>query len=82
MADDAKSKLIDEFVASGAPADARPLLEGFVEFLKSKGCFVQPGGLQEQFLEKSTVKDKNRVPIDIVRCLVCQHEEFEVKSAG
>jgi hypothetical protein len=82
MPDDAKSKLIDEFVASGAPADARPLLEGFVDFLKSKGCFVQPGGLQDQFVERSSVKDKKGVPIDVEKCLVCGHEEFEVKPAS
>jgi hypothetical protein len=83
MADDPKSKLIDEFLSSsGAPPESRAILDGFASFLKDKGCFVQPGGLQEQFLEKTTVKDKNKVPIDIVRCLVCGHEEFEVKSQG
>lgn len=83
MAEDAKAKLIDGFLSTaGAPEASRPVLEGFVEFLKEKGCFVQPGGLQEQFLEKSTVKDKNKVPIDIVKCLVCNHEEFEVKGQG
>lgn len=80
MAEDAKGKLIDEFLSSGAPAEARPVIEGFVEFLKGKGCFMLPGGLQEQFIEKSTVKDKNKIPIEVTKCLVCGDEQFEVKD--
>lgn len=81
---DAKDKLIDEFLsAAGAPPkEARPSLELFVDFLKNKGCYVQPGGLTEQFIEKAVVKDKNKIPIEILRCLVCGHEEFEVKSGA
>lgn len=55
------------------------VLTAYRDFLSKRGQYVQ-GDLKKQFIETEIVKDKNDIPIAIARCLVCSHEEFEVKK--
>ena len=72
---------IDAFITkTGASPESRNALTGFVEFLKERGQFISNGDLKTQFIEKSTVFDKKKVPIEVERCLVCGHEEYDVKK--
>jgi hypothetical protein len=81
-----KTDILDEFVIKNKVPDAgtdqpnRKLLGIFIEFLKERGQFIEKGDLKKSLTEKTTIKDKNKVPIEVTRCLVCSHEEFEVKE--
>lgn len=75
---------VSEFITKNEIADpnAPALLNGLVSFLKERGQFVETGDLQKQFIEKTMVKDKNKVPVEISTCLVCGNEQLEVKKEG
>jgi hypothetical protein len=57
------------------------LLTAYRDHLMKRGQYVEQGDLKKQFIEKMSVKDVNKVPIDIAKCLVCGHEDYEVKKA-
>lgn len=82
----ADTKVIDEFAAKNnlpqvAPGEAnRVLLEAFLGFLKERAQYVEPGDLKKQFIEVETVRDRNKVPVEVATCNVCGHQEFEVKQ--
>ncbi len=84
MAD--KKNAITDFLADPeknveAKKEDLPILLGaFVKFLRERGQYVDPGNLKEQFSETSTVFDKNKVPIEVTKCLVCGKDDYEVKS--
>lgn len=85
---EAQTDLIDEFVIKNKIPDAgagqgnRNLLSSFAEFLKSRGQLVSKGDLKKELTEVYTVKDRNKVPIEVAKCLVCGHETFEVLDKG
>ncbi len=71
---------VDQFVAKqGVDQSQIPLLNAFAEFLKSNGNFLE-GDLKKQFIEIEEVTDRNGVPLEVSTCLVCNHQEFEVKA--
>lgn len=80
-----KNSVVDEFLkdadklTEGKKDDPVALLTAFVKLLKERGQFIEPNALREQFSEVTTVRDKNRVPIEVTKCLVCGNEDFEVK---
>lgn len=65
---------------AGLGTEHTPTLLGFIEFLKSKGQYIEAGDLRAQFTESRKVLDKKKVPIGIEKCLVCGHEEFNVEA--
>ena len=74
--------IISEYLAKAGPVpDPADLLKGFVAFLKSKGQYIEPGEIKKQFIEVRQVKDLNGVPIEIQKCLVCEHENYVVKGS-
>jgi uncharacterized protein with PIN domain len=73
---------IDLFLeANKLDTTQKGLLTAYRDHLTKRGQYVEQGDLKKQFTEKVSVKDVNKVPIDITRCLVCGHEDFEVKVA-
>lgn len=79
-----KNALLDEFLTKsseltqGAP-DQRTLLSAFMDWLKERGQYLDGTDLKTQFIEKTTVLDRKKVPIEVNRCMVCGNSEFEVK---
>lgn len=76
--------IVSEFITKNGIAnpDAPALLNGLVDFLKERGQFMATGDLKTQLIEKTIVKDKNKVPVEVSTCMVCGHEELEVKKEG
>lgn len=71
---------VDQFVSKeGVDQSQIPLLNAFAEFLKANGNFIE-GDLKAQFVETVQVSDKNDIPLEVSTCMVCGHQEFEVKS--
>jgi len=56
------------------------VIVAYRDFLSKRSQYVPQGDLKKQLIETVSVKDKNKVGISIDRCLVCGHEEYEVKS--
>lgn len=82
-----KTDVLDEFIIKNKVPDAgtdqpnRKLLGLFVEFLKERGQYVEKGDLKKELTEKFSIKDRNKVPIEVTKCLVCGHQEYEVKES-
>jgi len=73
--------VVGEFITkNGVDAKLSDTLNGLIDFMKEKGQYIESGDLKKQFIEKTTVLDKNKVPIEISSCSVCGQESFEVKK--
>lgn len=65
---------------AGLGQDSVVALQGFLDYLRSKGQYIEAGDLKTQFIERRSVLDRKKVPIAIDRCLVCGHEEYNVNG--
>lgn len=72
--------VVAEFIEKGGlPAEYAGALNGLIDELKSRGQYIEKGDMKAQLIEKTVVKDKNNVSIEVSTCTVCGNEQFEVK---
>jgi hypothetical protein len=72
--------IVDEFIAkAGLSPDQAGAMNALIDELKSRGQYVEKGDMKAQLIEKTLVKDKNNVTIEVSTCTVCGNEQFEVK---